>query len=81
MSMRMGRIFWVELIAGATSAVMLAVTLVWPQWIETILDVDPDGGSGETEWELTVGLCIVTVVMFIAAHREWRRGMVARSIG
>ena len=65
--------FWVESSAGVLSAVALLVTLAWPQWIETVFGADLDGGSGEAEWGLTAGLCALTVVMLLAARREWKR--------
>lgn len=65
--------FWVELAAGTASMIMVAVTSLWPQWIEVVFGLAPDAGSGETEWGLTVGLCIFAVVMFVAARLEWRR--------
>jgi hypothetical protein len=65
--------FWVELAAGTASLIMMAVTSLWPQWIEAVLGFAPDAESGETEWGLTAGLCILAAVMFIAARLEWRR--------
>jgi hypothetical protein len=71
--------FWVELSAGILSAVALVVTSLWPQWIEAVFDADPDGGSGEAEWGLVVGLCAFSVVMLLAARREWKRADVVSS--
>lgn len=71
--------FWVELAAGTLSALMFVVTSVWPQWIEAVFGFDPDGGSGEAEWSLEAGLCAFTLLMFVAARREWKRAAVAGS--
>jgi len=65
--------FWVELVAGAVSVVAVAVTSIWPQWIEAVFGADPDAGSGEAEWGLTVAFCAFAVVMFALARREWKR--------
>jgi hypothetical protein len=65
--------FWVALAVGTASLIMMAATSLWPQWIEAVLGLAPDADSGETEWGLTVGLCILAAVMFIAARLERRR--------
>jgi hypothetical protein len=66
-------IFWLELGLSALSAISLALTLVWPQWIEIFFGVDPDGGDGSDEWGITLGLAIATVTLLALARREWRR--------
>jgi hypothetical protein len=70
--------FWVELAVATVSLVMLAVTSLWPQWIEAVFGFAPDADSGETEWGLTAGLCALAVIMFFAARLEWRRAVAAR---
>jgi hypothetical protein len=64
---------WIEAIAAALSAVVLAVTLVWPQWIETFFGLEPDGGDGSSEWGFTLALVAITFVLFGATFRDWRR--------
>ena len=76
MRMKTSLRFWVELVMGTVSLIMLAVTSLWPQWIETVFGFAPDAESGETEWDLTAGLCIFAAVMFVAARLEWRRTIV-----
>ena len=76
MRMKTGLRFWVELVMGTVSLIMLAVTSLWPQWIETVFGLAPHADSGETEWGLTASLCIFAVVMFVAARLEWRRAIV-----
>jgi hypothetical protein len=66
-------IFWVELGLSALSALSLALTLIWPQWIEMLFGVDPDGGDGSDEMGFTLGLAIATVTLLALARREWRR--------
>ncbi|HWX83958.1 MAG TPA: hypothetical protein VNZ48_10220 [Xanthobacteraceae bacterium] len=72
--------FWVELVAGTLSTLMFVVTAVWPQWIEGVFGFDPDGGSGEAEWGLSAGLCAFTLLMFVAARREWKRAAITGSV-
>jgi hypothetical protein len=69
--------FWIEVAAGALSAVSFAVTLIAPQWIEGVFAADVDGASGEAEWAITAALCAFATVMFVVAHREWKRVSVA----
>ena len=76
MRMKTSLRFWVELVMGTVSLIMLAVTSLWPQWIETVFGFAPDAESGETEWDLIAGLCIFAAVMFVAARLEWRRTIV-----
>jgi len=76
MRMKTSLRFWVELVMGTVSLIMLAVTSLWLQWIETVFGLAPDAESGETEWDLTAGLCIFAAVMFVAARLEWRRTIV-----
>ena len=73
--------FWIELTAAILSALMFVVTSVWPQWIEAVFGVDPDGGSGVAEWGLEAGLCAFTLLMFVAARREWKRTAGTGSVG
>jgi hypothetical protein len=64
---------WIEAALGACSALLLAITLVWPDWIERVFGVDPDGGDGSTEWGLVVTLVVLTLAAFGLAWRDWRR--------
>jgi hypothetical protein len=79
MAVKTGLRFWVELAAGTASVIMVAVTSLWPQWIEAVFGFAPDAGSGETEWGLTAGLCALAVIMFVGARLERRRAVAARA--
>ena len=58
------------------SALLAVTTLLWHDWIEVVLRVDPDSGSGALEWAV-VGACAATSVAFAAlAHREARKALV-----
>jgi hypothetical protein len=41
--------------------------------------VDPDHRNGSVEWLLVAVSLVATVVFFVLARLEWRRGMVPRS--
>jgi hypothetical protein len=65
--------FWLESALATVTALLLVVTLVWREWIELVFRVDPDGGSGATEWLVVVVLGAVSAVSALAARVEWRR--------
>jgi hypothetical protein len=65
--------FWLETGLALLSACLLVLTLIWPDWIETITGFEPDNHSGSVEWALVATLLIVSVVAGILARIEWRR--------
>jgi hypothetical protein len=67
------RRFWVETILACLSGGLVALTLVWHNWIELLFGVEPDGGDGSFEWTLVVGLLVLTAVFSALARIEWRR--------
>ncbi|MGI5143559.1 MULTISPECIES: ABC transporter permease [unclassified Streptomyces] len=52
---------------------LTVLTLFTREWIEAVLNVDPDGGDGSLEWLIVVALAMVTVVFAVLARLEWRR--------
>ena len=67
------RRFWIEAGLAAISAVALVLTAAWPDWIEEVLAVAPDGGSGAVEWAIVAALVVCAVALPELARREWRR--------
>ena len=67
------RRFWVEILLGGFTGVLAVVTLLWRDWIEIILGVDPDSGSGSIEWLVVAALAVITLCLFFSARIEWRR--------
>jgi hypothetical protein len=65
--------FWVEAALAVISAACLALTLAWPQWIEGVIGLEPDGGDGSAEWGWTLALGVATVVCMASARRTWKR--------
>jgi hypothetical protein len=65
--------FWFEVVAGTLSALLMALTLVTPEWIEEIFGVEPDGGSGALEWAIVAALAFGAISSSLLARREWRR--------
>jgi hypothetical protein len=72
MNARLKARLWGELVAAAITAVLGALTAVFPTWIEAIFSVDPDRGSGAVEWAF-VGVCFVmSGLSLLAARSSWR---------
>ena len=71
---RRGR-FWIELVCAASSALLAAITLARPDWIEGVFGVDPDRGDGSLEWLVVAALLAVAVASALLARAEWRRAL------
>ena len=67
------RRFWVESGAATLTGVMLVVTALWPDWIELMFKVEPDGGGGELEWLLVGAMALATLTLVLVARMEWVR--------
>jgi hypothetical protein len=52
---------------------LLALTLVWRDWIEAVLGVDPDQHNGSLEWIIVAALAAAVVTFALLARRQWRR--------
>lgn len=62
-----------ETVLTAVSALTLILTLVAHDWIERTTGLKPDGGSGTTEWLLTGGALVATLVLGSITTRDLRR--------
>lgn len=67
-----------ELMLSVLSGIALMLTVAVPDWIEEVLAVDPDRGSGATEWAIASGLLISTVVLTVLTRRDRRTLLNAR---
>jgi hypothetical protein len=70
--MHVRRRFWSEVSLGGISGVLLIITAAWPDWIEKVLGIDPDGSSGSLEWAIVVVLGVCAVTLPLLAANEWR---------
>ena len=66
-------IFWIEAVLATSAALLGALTLGQPAWIERILPVDPDHSSGMLEWRLVVVLFLAAAWLSTLAVRNWRK--------
>jgi hypothetical protein len=69
----MRRRFWAEAPLAVASALLLLITLVDGDWIESTLGVRPDGGSGSLEWLIIAGLLVTTITFGLIARAERAR--------
>ena len=69
--------FWVPLAATVVALVFVVMSLVDPQWIESLFGESPDAGSGEAEWWITAVAVGVAAVAFIITRWRWRSIRVA----
>jgi hypothetical protein len=67
--------YLVEAGLAMVAALLALVTLVWKQWIELVLGVDPDGGSGALEYGITFALLLVAGIAAALARNERRRAL------
>jgi len=65
--------FWVEAGLALFSSLLLMLTLVWPEWLELVLRIDPDDGNGAAE-RAVVTLCALVALAAVALARvDWQR--------
>jgi len=65
--------FWVAVVFGVISAILLALTIVVPHWMEVLFGFAPDAGDGSAEWGLALSWAVVAVLMFGFAGHTWRK--------
>jgi hypothetical protein len=73
MTKRLRLRFLSEVVFGAICAIALALTLVWPDWIERGFGFDPDGGDGSVEWGMVLLMALLSLGSMDLAWRDWRR--------
>ena len=54
----------------------MLLTLVWPDWLELVFHVDPDGRNGAVEWAIVAAFALAAFVCLGLAHvlRHTRAG-------
>jgi hypothetical protein len=62
-----------QTVLAAAGLVLSLLTMVWPEWIEELFGVEPDGGSGALEWLIALGLLAAAATLALLAHRGRRR--------
>jgi hypothetical protein len=67
------RSFWIKTTLASASGVLALCTLISREWIEVVLHVDPDAGSGLLEWASVVALAAATLLFTVNARAESRK--------
>ena len=74
MNMRQrGLLYRAEVAAAIISACLFVLTLVDPQWIETLFDESPDGGDVSLERAILLSCTFLTTVLAALLARRERR--------
>ncbi len=58
--------FWLEVALFIAATAVVSSTLLGPNWIETVLGLDPDRGSGFFEWLIAGGPAVVALAFAVA---------------
>ena len=69
--------FWIVASAGSIFVLLCVATLVWPNWLELVFQVDPDYGNGTIEWIIVALSGLAASTCFVLARMEWRRAYTA----
>ena len=68
-----------EALLAVAFGVLAVVTFFFPTWIESLSGLEPDGGSGETEWWLVAVLGVCAVLTSLLARRDRRVALARRA--
>ncbi|MDN4614144.1 hypothetical protein P5G50_06725 [Leifsonia sp. F6_8S_P_1B] len=73
-------LFWIAVVLAVLSVTAFVATLVEPEWIEAVLRVDPDEGSGEAErgvalWVLGAAAVAFAAFAVVSGRIAWHRGV------
>lgn len=58
---------------AAGAAGLFVLTLIWPDWIELTVRVDPDGGSGSLELLILASALLLSLAFSLSALADRRR--------
>jgi hypothetical protein len=65
--------FWIVASVGSIFVLLFVATLVWPNWLELVFQVDPDYGNGTIECIIVALSALAASTCFVLARMEWRR--------
>jgi hypothetical protein len=68
---------WFETVLAVLAGLLAVVTAIDAEWIEWLLGVDPDGGSGALEWALAAGLGAASLTLAVVSRRSHLRSRTA----
>ncbi len=64
--------FWCEATLACLAGSLVLLTATFPDWIETVVGLDPDQHSGKVEW-LIAGVLLVIAAVFSRMARSTKR--------
>ena len=67
-----GVAFWIEAVVSGLGTFLGLLTIVWRDWLEGLVGVDPDHGNGSAEWIAVAALLAIGTIAGILARRRWR---------
>ena len=70
----------IETALSVVFAGLAIITAFWPDWIETVFRVDPDGGDGAAEWLVVAVLGVAAIAAFVLARRGYRAARSANEV-
>jgi hypothetical protein len=63
--------FWLESVLAVLTFGLGMITILWRDWIEAILGIDPDRHSGALEWTIVGTLSFIAIINLLMARRDW----------
>jgi hypothetical protein len=65
----------VEAVLSLVFAVLAVLTLISPTWIESLSGLEPDAGTGESEWWIVLIFALGAIGAAVLAQRDHRRAL------
>jgi hypothetical protein len=62
----------IEVVLAIVFAILTVATIVDPQWIEQLFAFEPDKGSGDAEWLVSLAFGMASLVASVFAGRDWK---------
>ena len=72
--------FLAQSLSATVSGLLAVLTAVWPDWVEALTGLNPDGGSGYLEWVIAASFAAAAVLFGALARREWQKLSIARAM-
>ena len=70
---KLSRRYRIEVTCAALGTALFILTLAFPEWIEAVFGVDPDGGNGLLEIGVAIAFLLVGLISSLLARRERMR--------
>ena len=62
----------IEVVLAIVFAIFAVSTIIDPQWIERLLQFDPDSAGGGAEWLVTAAFGMASLVTSLFAGHDWK---------